>query len=92
MNPEERKRAIEKLANEIVNKMSLAEMMAIVVEKARIIAEQKVDGDFTPYSEEDQDSLRPKANKSFNFMEKIKKLFMGKKKHKGFATKKMNNG
>jgi hypothetical protein len=42
MTDEERKRAIEELANSIVNNMSMAEMMAVVVEKAKYLAQQRV--------------------------------------------------
>ena len=51
MTDEERKKAIEELANSIVNNMSMSEMMAVVVEKAKYLAQQRVNEDhFSPES------------------------------------------
>ena len=40
MTEEERRKAVEEMTNSIVNNMTLSEVMAIVVEKARVIAER----------------------------------------------------
>ena len=83
MTPDERQKAIKEMTNDIVNNMSVSEMMAIVVERARKVAEQRVDGVVTQYIPQS-----PKEKiKGPSLWSKIKKYFT-RKKHKGFSTKK----
>jgi hypothetical protein len=83
MTPDERKKAIKEMTNDIVNNMSVSEMMAIVVEKAKQIAEQRVDRVIVQYISEplEEEKLIP------SLWSRVKKLFKRNKKHKGFATK-----
>jgi|15BtaG_2_1085339.scaffolds.fasta_scaffold110951_2 hypothetical protein len=82
MTEEERRKAIEEMTNDIVNNMSLAEMMAIIVQKAKESATLKVDNAVILHP------TPPKEKKSTKtFWQKFKKFFT-KKRHKGFSTKK----
>jgi hypothetical protein len=81
MTQEERNKAIEEMTNDIVNNMSMAEMMAIVVERAKRIAELKVDGAILLHHPKEEFILKD------SFWGKVKDFFKRKKKHKGFATK-----
>ena len=84
MTPEERQKAIKEMTNNIVNNMSVAEMMAIIVEKAKQMAEQRVDGVIVQYIPE----VKSEPYSKPSLWSKIKKLFKRNKKHKGFSTKK----
>jgi len=103
MTDEERRKAIEELANSIVNNMSLSEMMAIVVERAKSIAEQKVGGVYVSPKEFNKKNKKP--TQRTKALLKEKSILLGKikasfliiknkikklfsKKHKSFTTKK----
>ena len=99
MTDEERKRAIEELANSIVNNMSMSEMMAVVVEKAKYLAQQRVNGPyFSPEnlktaeltkqveSSEAEDSGTPEWRKK-TFRKKTRALW----REKGFLWKKIKS-
>ena len=81
MTQEERNKAVEEMTNDIVNNMSMAEMMAIIVERAKRIAELKVDGAILLHHPQEKPDLK------ISFWRRMKNLFIRKKKHKGFATK-----
>ena len=84
MTPDERQKAIKEMTNDIVNNMSVSEMMAIVVEKAKQIAEQKVDRVIIQYISEPPREEGPELS----LWSKVKTFFKKNKRHKGFATKK----
>ena len=90
MTEEERRKAVEEMTNSIVNNMTLSEVMAIVVEKARVIAERKIDGGHNlihgdNFNNNDNSLLKKIKNKLSWIGLKEKKIFS--KKHKGFNTR-----
>ena len=79
MSPEEREKEIERIAGEVLNNMSIASALSILIEKSKEIAKNYLD---TADSEESQKKtknieeqiVRPEKEKR-SFLAKLKNLF-----------------